>query len=277
MHSSSTRPGCRNQEPCLGNGSEDTATPACRKFHKSVIRVICSAIFAFAAMVAHVDALAELDPQEWLREAEAAYDEVTMYTAIFHKQQRVAGKLLAEETMFLKFRKKPFSLYMKWIKAPYKGSELLYVEGWNGDRIRAHRGGIQRFIIHNLDPSDPELMANELRPVTSTGIGYLLEAVTLNMRKAINAGELTFSEKGQETVYGRNTQAFEVIFPKEKVKAYDGWRFVINQDVKSKILVRIRTYDRYGQLTEYYGYENIDLKAPLTDADFDPNNPEYHF
>ena len=275
--SSSRKSGCRMRESCLGNGSEDSAeTPHC-DFNKYLIRIICSVIFAFTSMISPVDAAAELDPEEWLREAEAAYNRVTMYTAVFHKQQRIAGKLLPEETMLLKCRKKPFSLYMKWIEEPYKGSELLYVSGWNGGRIRAHRGGVLSFIIHNLNPKDPKLMANELHPVTSTGIGYLLEGVALNMRKAMNVGDLTFSEKGKEKVYGRNTRSLEVNFPKEKVKTYDGWRFVINQDVETKILVRIKIYDQDDQLIEYYGYENINLNAPLTNADFDPKNPEYYF
>jgi hypothetical protein len=166
---------------------------------------------------------------------------------------------------------------MKWIKAPHKGSELLYVAGWNEDRLRAHRGGILRFIIRNLDPRDPRLMAGELRPVTSTGIGYLLETVATNIRKAIKVGELTFSEHGTETVYGRNTQVLEVVFPKKRAKDYDGYRYVINQDVESKILVRIRVYDRNDQLVENYGYENLDLNAPLADSAFNPKNPEYHF
>jgi outer membrane lipoprotein-sorting protein len=234
-------------------------------------------ILLLAAMAAHGGAADRPDPEEWLREAEAAYDRVTSYTAVFHKQQRVSGKLLPEETILLKCRRKPFSLYMKWMKAPYKGSELLYVAGWNQDRIRAHRGGILRFITRNLDPRDPGLMAGNLRPVTSTGIGYLLETVATNLRKAVKGGELTFSERGKETVYGRNTQVLEVVVPKERAKDYDGYRYVINQDVESKILVRIRIYDRDDQLVENYGYENLDLNAPLADADFDPKNPEYHF
>jgi outer membrane lipoprotein-sorting protein len=243
----------------------------------NVSKILCSALFAFAVMVARNAAAATLDPEEWLREAEAAYDRVTTYTAVFHKQQRVAGKLLAEETILLKCRKKPFSLYMKWIRAPYKGSELLYVAGWNEGRARAHRGGILRFVTRNLDPRDPGLMAGNLRPVTSTGIGYLLETVATNIRKAIKVGELTFSERGQETVYRRNTQILEVVIPKEREKDYDGYRYVINQDVESKILVRIRVYDGRDQLIENYGYENLELNAPLADADFDPKNPEYHF
>ena len=124
---------------------------------------------------------------------------------------------------------------------------------------------------------DPALMAGNLRPVTSTGIGYLLETVAMNIRKAIKVGDLTFSERGPETVYGRNTQVLEVVMPKERAEDYDGCRFVINQDVESKVLVRIRVYDRDDQLVENYGYENLGLNAPLADADFDPKNPEYHF
>jgi Protein of unknown function (DUF1571) len=167
---------------------------------------------------------------------------------------------------------------MRWIKAPLtKGSELLYVAGSNQDRIRAHRGGMLRFITRDLDPRDPGLMAGNLRPVTSTGIGFLLDTVAINTRKAIKVGELTFSERGEETVYGRNTRVLEVLFPKQRAKDHDGRRFVVNQDVESKILVRIRVHDRDDQLVEEYGYENLELNAPLTDADFDPKNPEYHF
>lgn len=239
-------------------------------------RIIVSALFVFTALVAHGAAIYKPDPEQWLSEAEAAYDKVTSYTAIFHKQQRVAGKLLPEETIVLKFRK-PSSLYMKWIRAPYEGSELLYQTGRNEDRVTAHSGGILRFVTRNLDPRDPGLMADNLRPVTSTGIGYLLEAVAVNIRKAIKVGELTFSERGEESVYGRTTQVLEVVIPKERAKDYDGCRFVINQDVESKVLVRIRVYDRDDQLVENYGYENLVLNAPLVDADFDPKNPEYHF
>ncbi len=240
-----------------------------------MIRIVCSALVVLAAMAAY-GATDSLDPEEWLREAEAAYEKVAGYTAVFHKQQRVAGKLLAEETILLKYRK-PSSLYMKWIKAPNKGSEVLYVAGWNDNRIRAHSGGLLRFIIRNLDPRDPGLMDGNLRPVTSTGIGFLLEAVAINMRKALRAGELTFSKRGDEAVYGVPTQVLEVVFPKERAKDYDGRRFVINQDVKSKILIRIRIYDRDDQLIENYGYENLALDAPLADRDFDPKNPDYHF
>jgi hypothetical protein len=168
-------------------------------------------------------------------------------------------------------------MYLKWIEAPYEGSELLYVVGWNQDRVRAHRGGILRFITRNLDPRDPLLMRDNLRPVTSSGIGYLLLAVGVNARRAIKAGELAFSERGEETVYGRRAQVLELVFPKKSAKHYDGRRFVISQDVETKILFKITVYDGDDQLVETYGYENLVLNAPLANADFDPKNPDYRF
>ncbi|MEJ2452183.1 MAG: hypothetical protein P8047_16225, partial [Gammaproteobacteria bacterium] len=63
-------------------------------------RIICSVLFAITAMTAHGAEIAKLNPEKWLVEAEAAYDRVESYTAIFHKQQRIAGKLLDEENIF---------------------------------------------------------------------------------------------------------------------------------------------------------------------------------
>lgn len=240
-------------------------------------RIVCSALLVITTMAAHGGEIMDPKPEAWLREAEAAYERVESYTAVFHKQQRIAGKLLGKEDIFLKFRKKPYSLYLKWMTKPYKGSELLYVVGWNKDRIKAHRGDFLSFIVRNLDPNDPKLMENQLRPVTSIGVGFLLKTVAINMRKAIKAGVLTFTEHGKENVYGRETQVMVIDIPYELAGEYDGARFVVNQDVESKILLRIRVYNRDGRLIENYGYENLNLDARLTDADFDPKNPAYDF
>ncbi len=166
---------------------------------------------------------------------------------------------------------------MKWVTEPYEGSELLYVVGWNEGRAKAHRGGFLSFIVRNLKPNAPALMNDNLRPVTSTGVGFLLKTVAINMRKAIKAGVLTFTDQGIENIYGRDTQVLEIDIQGEKTEDYDGARFVINQDVESKILIRLRVYNRDGLLVENYGYENLNIDARLSDADFDPKNQKYHF
>jgi len=167
-------------------------------------------------------------PIKWLTEAETAYGHVQSYTAIFHKQQRIAGELLKQENIYLK-------------------------------------------------PNDPELMSDNLRPFTSTGLGFLLKTVALNMRKAIKAEVLTFTDKGIENIYGRDTKVIQLDIQGEKTEDYDGARFIINQDVKSKILIKLRVYNRNGLLIENYGYENLNTDARLSDTDFDQNNPNFNF
>lgn len=239
-------------------------------------RALNAGLFFMTAVAANGGAIEIRDPEQWISQAEAAYDEISSYTAVLHKQQRIAGELHPEETIRIKF-KKPFSLYLKWIEKPHKGSELLYVKGWNEGRVRAHRGGFFRFITRDLKPTAPELMKDNLRPVTDIGIGQLVNIVAVNVRKAVEADELTFSVLSEEAVYGRTTKIVEITFPETSAREYDAYRFVINQDVRSGILIRIRTYGQNGQLIESYGYENLDLDAHLTDADFVPNHPDYRF
>lgn len=239
--------------------------------------ILCPAFFAIALMLpATGRALGITDPESWIQEAEAAYGRVTRYTAVFHKQQRIDGKLLQEETILIKFRN-PFSLYLSWIENPHKGSELLYVEGWNGNRARVHKGGLWGFVTRNLEPRHPALMENNLRPFTDIGLGYIVKAVASNVHKASKVGELRLFERGEETLRDRKTQRLEIVFPRDREKGYDAYRLVINQDLASKLLVRVCIYDWDDQLFESYGYDQIKLDAELTEADFAPDNPAYRF
>jgi hypothetical protein len=245
-------------------------------FLAGMIRIISSALLLFWAVSVTAHAAAGPDAKLWIEEAQAAYATIESYTAIVHKQQRVQGKLLPEETILLKFRK-PYSIYMNWIKAPYKGSELLYVDGWNENRVRAHRGGLLRFFVRDLHPTDPALMKGNLRPVTDMGIGQLIDTVAMNVHTALEAGELEFYEGGAERVYGRETRVVEFVLPPDTVARYGGHRIVINQDVENRMLIRIRIYDHDKHLVENYGYEQLDIDARLTAADFDPANSAYRF
>ena len=76
------------------------------------------------------------------------------YRAIFHKQERVEGELLPEETILLKFQK-PLKIYMKWIEEPLKGSEALFVQGKYDNKLIAHRGGILGVVTCRWTPKVP--------------------------------------------------------------------------------------------------------------------------
>lgn len=213
------------------------------------------------------------DPSKLLDEAETTIASVDNYTAIFHKQERIKGKLAEEETIFIKF-KRPFKIYMKWVKEPYKGRECLYIEGANNNRIKAHEGGILGLVKLNLKPLSSTAMKGNRHPITEAGLENLTKLIGNELRRGITAGEIELKDLGEEMIYGRKARKIEGIFPKEKEKGYYCYRAVISLDIELKVPIKSMIYDWQDQLIESYGYEQLKLNAGLSDADFDTRNPE---
>lgn len=215
------------------------------------------------------------DLEKRFQETEEALAKIDNYTAIFHRIERVNGKLVPEEITFLKF-KRPFKVYMRWIN-PYDGQESLYVEGANNNKIRAHGTGLTKLITVNLNPTGSMAMENSRHPITDAGLENLVKLIGSNLRRGLRAGELTSKDHGEQTVYGRKTLEFEGILPKDPSKGYYCYRCIVNLDVETKMPIKTRIFDWEDQLVECYGYEHLILNPGLSDKDFDPKNPEYHF
>ena len=215
-------------------------------------------------------------PIGWVLEAEAHLARIDSYTAIFHKQERVKGDLRDEEVAFFKF-KKPFKIYMKWIKDPGKGREVLYADGWNQNQIKVHESWMKAGFTVDLDAKGFLAMRGSRHPITDSGLENFLRIMRRDLENGMRSGELTYRELGEETIYGSRSQKVEYIVPRDKTKGYYCYRSIINFDVKTKMPIRVKIYDWNDALVEDYGYENLKLDAGLTDADFDPKNPEYGF
>ncbi len=211
-----------------------------------------------------------------LREALHAYGHVTDYVALLHRQERVRGELQEPEVIRLKFRK-PFQLYMKWVGEAHAGRELLYAEGWNGNRLMAHEGGVLGFITLSLDPNGALALRHSRHPVTDTGIGRMLEVVSESLQRAVAAGELSVGGLTTHTIYGRRCRRLEGRLPADPAKGYYAPRVVMDFDLESKLPLRIEIYDAADRLMEQYGYEELQVNVGLTDLDFDPANPDYRF
>ncbi|HKW27793.1 MAG TPA: DUF1571 domain-containing protein [Verrucomicrobiae bacterium] len=215
------------------------------------------------------------DLEKQLQETEAALAQVDNYTAVFHRIERVDGKLVPEQITLLKF-KRPFKVYMKWI-SPFKGQESLYVEGANNNKVRAHGTGFAGLITVNLDPTGGLAMKDSRHPVTEAGLEILVKKIGSNLRRGLRAGELTSKDHGERTVYGRKTREMEGILPKDPAKGYYCYRCIVNLDVETRMPIKTRIFDWQDQLVESYGYEHLSLNPGLSDKDFDPKNPGYHF
>ena len=239
---------------------------------KRVIFLLLILVFSSSAAGAYD----ETDLESWLKHAESTLARTDNYTAIVHKQERIQQKLTEEETIFLKF-KKPFKVYMKWVKEPHKGRESLYIDGYNDNLVKVRECGIAGIITVNIDPKGTLAMKGNRHPVTHSGIENLVKLLRRNLEKGISAREIVLREKGVEKVYGRTTKKVEMVFPKNKTNSYYCYRALINLDVETKLPIRVHIYDWDDTLLERYGYEAVRIDAGLTEADFDSKNPEYRF
>jgi len=215
------------------------------------------------------------DPEAWLWRAEQRLSKVESYVAVFHKQERIRGNLTQKETVLFKF-KKPFKVYMKWIKEPYYGRESLYVEGCNNNYIKVHECGFLGLDL-DLDPRSSLVMRGSRHPITDSGIENVVNLIGRELRKGIRKGEISIRKQGEETIYGRYTRQIEIVFPESSAKGYYCYRAVINIDAENELPIRVQIFDWDNRLVENYGYEAVAMNAGLTDADFDPRNPAYGF
>jgi len=111
---------------------------------------------------------------------ERAYASVHDYTATFYKQERVKGRLLAKETIELKFRK-PFDVYLRWTAGDFESREVLFVRGWNDDKIRAHQGSFPDVTV-NLRPDASLAMRGNRHPITHVGFGEVIRLMVRDAR-----------------------------------------------------------------------------------------------
>jgi len=235
------------------------------------------AFFMFAMMAVNVNASQEkVLPTKWIDEAEMKLAQIDNYTSFFHKQERIKGKLKEEEVVFLKF-KKPFKIYMKWVKDPGKGREALYVEGWNRNRIKVHDVWMKTNFTVDLDANGFLAMRGSRHSITESGLENLLRVLERDLCDRTQSTEFTYGELGEEMVYGRRSIKVEYLFPKDRTRGYYCCRALVNIDTETKIPIRVRIYDWEELLIEDYGYEGLKLNAGLTDGDFIMENPDYHF
>jgi hypothetical protein len=207
------------------------------------------------------------DGETWLREAQAILSRVDSYTAIFHKQERIDGTLLPEETIALKF-KRPRMIQMRWIAKPFAGREVTYVEGRNGNRIHVREAGLLGLLPVDLDPTGSLAMKGNRHAVTEAGIESLVQRIADNLRRGRAAGEVETRDGGEETVYGRRTARLEGVFPVTARARYYCRRAVLSFDLETRVPIRVEIYDWDEALLELYGFEDLKLDAGLREADF---------
>lgn len=210
-----------------------------------------------------------------------AMRDVEDYEATFSKRVNIRGKLVAE-TMYMKVREKPFSVYLKFAN-PHQGREVLFIEGKNGDKILAHEAGLKGLAgTLELAPTSKLAMENNVYPITEIGMSKLIHQVTDHwetLLEVIDARVRFFpaAKLGESACF-----AIEVTTPQQiDGVRYHMWRIYF--DKRDNIPVRVELYGfprRPGEqppLLEEYTYSQVRLNVGLTDHDFSTENSAYRF
>ena len=125
-------------------------------------------------------ALAQKDQVALLEKCQKNFEsmDVTDYTCLLRRQERLGGFLHPAQEVEVKFRAEPFSVAMAWIENPGDGDRCLYVAGDWPDRdgisqmiIRPTSGLVQMLYSSSVFrvPDHKEVMQGTRKPITQFG------------------------------------------------------------------------------------------------------------
>ncbi len=218
------------------------------------------------------------------------------YTCTLVKRERIGGKLLDYEYMFVKVRNRkvvdntvvaPFSVYMYFLKpTDVKGREVLYVEGRNEGKMVAHEGGTAGKFLPTvwIHPTGIIAMRNQRYPITDLGLENLvlklIERGEMDKASGRRQAEVALHENAK--INGRKCTLLQVknAEPSENLDFHLAQVFI---DDELNVPIRYVAYDfpaKAGDplpVIEEYTYLNLKLNVGLTDRDFDSNNKDYSF
>lgn len=234
---------------------------------------LCVLIFLLLALPA---ISVENDPLEMIYSLSNTYESVTDYTALFIKQERMRGILHREENILFKF-KKPFSVYMEWLKGPGEDRAILYDPKKNDGKMIINPHGLIGLIIPILyiEPDNPMVKNASRHTIKEAGFGMAIKNLTGQCGLAKKQGDLKIKFIGKEIFAGRSCSKIEMLFPEGK--SYYAHRVVVYIDEEYNLPTHTFIYDWKNKLVEKASYTNLKINTGLGEADFDPKNPAYKF
>jgi hypothetical protein len=179
----------------------------------------------------------------------------------------------------------PLSVYLKFLKpANIKGREVVWVEGKNNNKLKAHEVAIIPIPAVWLDPDGALAMRGNLHPIYDIGIENLVIKLIEKgqaVRKLGPENCEVWTTEGAKV----NDRICTVINVKHPVQRppYEFFLAQIFIDDELQVPIRYIAYswpvaadDKTGPVLEEYTYLNLKLNVGLKDVDFDPNNPNYN-
>jgi hypothetical protein len=220
----------------------------------------------------------------WLEDSLRQMDNLRDFSCTFKKREFVDGKLGEQQSMFVKMRMQPHSVYLYFLDPDVRGQEAIYVAGKNGGNLLAHPIGIKQTLVGTLSlaPNDPQAMEGNRYPITDFGFRRLAERYLERCKYEMQFGECEVRVIEGARVNDRVCTCVEIVHPVKRSEfRYGRCRLFIDNEYNLPIRCEGNEWpSRPGEeppLVEEYTYSNLKLNLGFTDADFDVNNPQYGF
>jgi len=213
------------------------------------------------------------------------------YSADFIRQERIDGVLKSPETIALKVRHHPFSIYLNWTEGEETGRELIYADGKNDNEMLFHAGGWKGRLLPpiKLNPRGSIAMRYARHPVTDLGLVGVGKKTIERREKEIEAGGPYRFQLDENSEYdGRPAIRCEIVFDRpngNEIYRKAVWWIdrellipfaVINYGWPDDPSIAATDLDQ-ETLLEDYAFTNVRLHCRLADLDFDSRNENYKF
>ncbi len=223
--------------------------------------------------------------------------DVDDYTATLIKQELIGSVVGEPNEMLVKVQCKhrggtfdetqPMRVYLRFIQpASVAGREVIWGEDLHDGKMVAHEAGLMGMLTVRIDPNGMIAMRGQRYPISDIGMTNLL-------RKLIERGQQDLENPNVAVTITKDIEIDGLKCDLIQVKRSEPSGGPNDFSLAEICLDRIRNlpirYTAYGwpaegqsadskvPLLESYTYLNIKTNVGLTEADFDPANPEYQF
>jgi hypothetical protein len=220
-------------------------------------------------------------PRQLYQSARERFGHIDSYIVRLIRREMVKGEMNPEEVILFKFRKEPWSFYLKWLGKEGQGREVVYVKG-------RYEGKIHTLLAAGDVPlvpagrrmalaPDSVLVRSACRhPITSAGFG----ACIARIGALVAAQEKGDRTKGSLRLVGPvNRPEFEAaayalehtLPPGLDATLPRGGKRTYFFDPDSALPTLVMTRDENDREVEYYRHDRLQPAVKLDDEDFDPD------
>lgn len=204
-------------------------------------------------------ATARPDPVALLREAQRrCAQEVQEYSCVFLRQERIDGKLSKQQTVEVRYRANPRSVYMTWVGNTDQVKRALYVKGRNVGKQGEERvlvepaGALIRLVVDEVSIPVCGKRARKTSRHTIDQFGFhsTLERINRDNERFAREGVLNWSYEGEGVVDGHPTYILVRHLPYAgPTGPYSDARLVLNLDQERLLPLSINSFaDEQGRV-----------------------------